>query len=105
MSVDDDAIEPLLPAPMWLRAWPGAAGLVGLVGLFLASDRTVFALSGALVLGALALELAGWAEGIRVHARTLTRAAVCGALAGAAIIGTLELRDPGSTPADRVAQR
>ena len=104
MSVDT---LPLERAPVLLRVWPAAAALVGLAGLVFADNFTTFVLSGLLVLGGLALELVGWADGVRIHARRLRRAALVGALAGAAIVGMLELRRPPAASADegRVALR
>ena len=100
---DDDSIPSASPI---LRAWPAAAGLVGVLGLAIADDFTTFALAGLLVLGGLALELAGWAEGIRLHAPRLRRAAILGALAGAAIVGMHELRrSPAATDDGHVALR
>ena len=105
--MSDDAIEPRTGASFVLRAWPAAAALVGVAGLVFADNFTTFVLAALLVLGGLALELAGWADGVRVHAHRLRRAALVGGLAGAAIVAMLELREPPATDADegRVALR
>jgi len=107
-------VEPALPdapppgrAHALLRWWPTAAAILGVVGMTFADNLTTFVLAGLLVLGGLALELAGWAEGVLVHGRRLRRAALVGALAGAAILGLLELRRPpaADTGEGRIALR
>lgn len=90
-----------------LRWWPTAASLVGVAGLTFADNFTTFVLAGLVVLGGLALELAGWAEGVALHGRRLRRAALVGAIAGAAILALLELRRPPAAESDegRIALR
>lgn len=102
-----DDLEPTPRAPFVLRAWPAVAALVGLAGLVLADDFTTFVIAAMLVIGGLALELAGWADGVRIHAARLRRAALVGALAGAAIVALFELRQAPIDAADpgRVALR
>ncbi len=105
--MSDEDFEPTTGASLALRAWPAAAAVVGVAGLLFADNFTTFVLAAMLVLGGLALELAGWADGVRIHARRLRRAALVGVLAGAAIVGVLELRQPPAASADegRVALR
>ena len=92
---------------MLLRFWPGTAVVVGAFGLALAVNFTTFVVSALLVLGGVALELAGWADGVRIHGRRLRRAALIGGLVGAVVVGLLEWRQPPAADPDegRIALR
>lgn len=101
MRFDDDTDVPAR-TPI-LRWWPAIAAVFGVVGMVAAGSLVGFAIAGMLVVCGLALELGGWAELARTHGRRLATAAICGALAGAAIVTVGHIRGMTSPTADRIA--